>query len=134
MFTWHILFLNFWSSFFLEFISHHTKEILYTNFMGNQSWNTNHELVYNIDVEKTCFFNVKLKLFFFSFFSIWVFFSRVTGQQGKGDGIYSTPLYHFHPLHRHLDISRAVTAESSPLHIANSWTWTWNLRFSSASR
>ena len=38
----------------LEFISHYTKEILYvnTNFMGNQSWNTNHELVSDIDLEK----------------------------------------------------------------------------------
>ena len=57
---------------------------------------------------------------FFSkfFFSILVFFhehSRFTGQQGKGEG-----LYHFHPLHRHLDISRAITAESSHLHIAGS--------------
>ena len=44
--------------FCLEFISHHTKEILNlnTNFMENQPWNTNHELVSNIDVEKTCFF------------------------------------------------------------------------------
>ena len=36
---------------------------------------------------------------FFFFFSIWVFFhehSRFTGQQGKGEGIYLTPLYHFH--------------------------------------
>ena len=32
------------------------------------------------------------------------------------------PLYHYHPLHRHLDISRAITAESSPLHIASSRT------------
>ena len=31
-----------------------------------------------------------------------------------------TPLYHFHLLHRHLDISLAITAESSPLHIAGS--------------
>ena len=55
-----------------------------------------------------------------SFFSIWVFFhehSRFTGQQGKGESIYLTPLYHFHPLHRDLDISREITAESSPLHI-----------------
>ena len=40
-------------------------------------------------------------------FSTWAFFhahSRFTGQQGKGEGIYLTPLYHFHPLHRHLDI------------------------------
>ena len=39
------------------------------------------------------------------FFSIWLYFheySRFTGQQGKGEGIYLTPLYHFHPIHRHL--------------------------------
>ena len=36
--------------------------------------------------------------------------------QGKGEGISLTPHYHFHPLHRQLDISRAITAESSPLH------------------
>ena len=43
--------------FCLEFISHYTKEILYvnTNFLGNQSWNTYHEFVFDIDVEKTCF-------------------------------------------------------------------------------
>ena len=38
-------------------------------------------------------------------FFIWVIFhvhSRFTGQQGKGEVIYLTPLYHFHPLHRHL--------------------------------
>ena len=71
------------------------------------------------------------------FFSIWIFFhehSQFTGQQGKGEGIYLTPLYHFHPLHRHLDISRAITAKSSPLHIAGSRTRTGNLWFPSASR
>ena len=78
-----------------------------------------------------------LRSFFFYFFSIWVFFhehSRFTGQQGKGEGNYLTPLYHFHPLHRHLDISRAIAAESSPLHIAGSRTRTGNLWFPSASR
>ena len=63
--------------------------------------------------------------FFFFFFSIWVFFyehSRITGLQGKGEGISLTPHYHFHPFHRHLHISRAITAESSPLHIASSRT------------
>ena len=54
----------------------------------NAGWgNTNHELVSNIDVEKTCFFNVKLKLlFFFLFFLCFFFFyehSRFTRQQGK---------------------------------------------------
>ena len=42
---------------------------------------------------------------------------------GEG-GEYLCPLYHVHPLHRHLDISRVITAESSPLHIANNRTWT----------
>ena len=67
------------------------------------------------------------------FFSIWVFFhehSRITGLQREGEGI-SLPL----PLvHRHLNISRAITAESSPLHIASSRTRTGNLCFPSASR
>ena len=77
------------------------------------------------------------KFFFFFFLSIWVFFhehSRFTGQQEKGEGIYLTPLYHFHPLHGHLDISRAIAAESSPLHIAGSRTRTGSLWFPSASR
>ena len=50
------------------------------------------------------------------FFSIWFFFhkhSRFTGQQGKWQGIYLTPFYHFLSLHRHLDISRLSTVESS---------------------
>ena len=74
---------------------------------------------------------------FFFFLSIWVFFhdhSRITGLQGKGEGISLTPHYHFHPLHRRLHISRAVIAESSPLHIASSRTRTGNLWFPRASR
>ena len=66
------------------------------------------------------------------FFSTWVFFhehSRITGLQGKGEGISLTPHYHFHPLHRHLDISRAITAGSSLLQIASSRTRTGNLWF-----
>ena len=56
------------------------------------------------------------------FFSMWVFLhrhSQFTGQQGKGEGIYLTPLYHFYLLHRHLDISWAIDTESSPLCIAS---------------
>ena len=59
------------------------------------------------------------------FFSVWVFFhdhSRITGLQGKGEVISLTPLCDFHPLHRHLDISRAITTESSRLHIGSSRT------------
>ena len=71
------------------------------------------------------------------FFSIWIFFhehSRITGLQGKEEGIFLTPHYRFHPLHRHLGISRAITAESLPLRIASSRTLTENLWFPSASR
>ena len=58
-------------------------------------------------------------------FSIWVFFykhSQITGLQD------------FHLLHRHLDISRAITVQSSPLHIASSQTRTGNLWFLSTNR
>ena len=63
------------------------------------------------------------------FFSIWVFFhehSRIKRLQEKGEGIFLTPHYHFHPLHRHLDISWAM-------HIVSSRTRTGNLWFPSAS-
>ena len=52
---------------------------------------------------------------------ISVFFhehSLVTGQQEKGEAISLPPHYYSYPLRRH--ISRAITAESSPLHIASS--------------
>ena len=54
--------------------------------------------------------------------------------RGNGEGISITPHHHFHPLHRHLDNSRVITAESPPLHIATSRTRTGNLWFPSASR
>ena len=66
----------------------------------------------------------------FFFFSIGVFFHdhlRITGLQGKGEDISLTPHYLLYPLHRHLDISWAITAESSPLHIGSSRTQTGNL-------
>ena len=50
---------------------------------------------------------------------------------GEGEAIYLTPLYHFDLIHRRLDISRAIAAKSSPLHIARSRTWTANLWFPS---
>ena len=78
-----------------------------------------------------------LVFLFLCFFSIWIFFhrhSRFTVQQRKGLIISLTLLYHFHPIHRHLDISRVITAESSPLYKASSRTWNGNLWFRSASR
>ena len=70
--------------------------------------------------------------FFLSGFSFYEH-SRITGLQGKGEGISSTPHYHFHPLQKQLDINQAITAESPPLHIGSSRTQTVNLCFSSAS-
>ena len=86
---------------------------------------------------QSCYLLNEFFFFLFFFFSIWVFFhehSLFTGQQEKGEGIFLTPFYHFHPLHRHLDIGRAITTESSPLHIGSSRTGTGNLTFPSASR
>ena len=40
----------------------------------------------------------------------------MAGLQEKGESISLTPHYHFHPLHRHSDISRTIIAEGSPLH------------------
>ena len=52
----------------------------------------------------------------------------------RGEGIPLTHHYHFHPPHRHLDISRAITAESSSPYIGSSRTRTGNLWFPSVSR
>ena len=38
---------------------------------------------------------------------------------GEGEDISLTPHYHFHLLHRHLNVSRAITVERSPLHIGS---------------
>ena len=63
--------------------------------------------------------NSTYELFFFYLgFLSRPFTNHRTAGEGGG-GISLTPHYHFHPLHRHLDIRRAITAESSPLHIAS---------------
>ena len=50
----------------------------------------------------------------------------VIHRKGKGEA-YITPLYRFYLLHRHLDISLVVNAESALLHIASSRTRAGNL-------
>ena len=69
----------------------------------------------------------------FFFLSGFSFTSIHDSQDCRGSGGYLSPLCHFHPLHRHLDISQGIAAESSPLGIASSRTRTRNLRFPSAS-
>ena len=39
---------------------------------------------------------------------------RFTWQQGKDEAISLILLYHFYPLHKHLDISWAIAVDSSP--------------------
>ena len=41
---------------------------------------------------------------------------------GEGDATSLTHLYHFHLLHRNLDVSQAITADSSPLRILSMQT------------
>ena len=68
-------------------------------------------------------FRPKFLYDYYYYFSLRVFFhnhSRITELQGKGEGISLTPHYHFHPLHRHLDISRTITADG--------WGAGWGLR------
>ena len=83
-------------------------------FLYNRDWKI--QKVLHSNTPRVCF----CMLFCFCFFSVWLFFheySRFTGQQVKGEAISLYPFYHFHPLHRHLDISWVIAAESSPLRI-----------------
>ena len=70
-----------------------------------------------------CFLEVSVFSFFFISFLYYLNFLTRTytiyRTQGKGKAVSLTTLYHFHPLHRNLDINRTITAESSPLHIAS---------------
>ena len=106
------VYLCFYATFLTRFVVFFLHQKMF-HALGNKT--SYHHHLRNILLSSPCYLE---KFMFFFFFSIGVFFhehSRSTGQQGKGEGIYLTPLYHFHPLHRHLDISRAITADSSPL-------------------
>ena len=106
-----------------------TGNILANSFHDVEEWILNSNLLIhqpNATNQKPIFF------FFYLGFLSRTFTNHRTA--GEGEGISLTPHYHFHPLHRHLDISRAITAESSPLHITGSRTRTGNLWFPSASR
>ena len=134
MFTWHILFLNFWSSLVWVCFSPHQRNICEYKLHGKPIM----KLLLLLMLNKPGLFNVKSKLIFFSFFSIWFFFlsrtftiHRTAGEEGRYLFNSSLPLPTASQTLRHY---RTVTAETSPLHIASSWTRTWNLRFSSASR
>ena len=82
-------------------------------------------------IGKACRSNLHITFFIINFFLLGFFckHSRFTGHQGKGVFIFLTPLYYFRPLHRQLNMSRAFTADSSPLHIASSETQTKKSNF-----
>ena len=82
---------------------------------------------------KRFFFFICLFVFCLGFLSR-PFMNHRTAEEGGGHFFNSSLPYHFHPLHRHLDINRAISAESSPLHIGSSWTCTGSPWFPSASR
>ena len=113
----------------------HQMDLRIYTLITSKMLNTNLKCSHNDFYDGT--FIIQALFFFFFSFSICVFFhehSRFTRQRGKGEAISLSSLYHFHLLHGHLDTSRAITAESSPLHIASSRTQTGNLCFPSASR
>ena len=65
-------------------------------------------------------------IFFISFLYLG-FLSRkfmIHMTAGGGEGYFSKSSFSLHPLYRHLDISRMINAESSPLHITSSRTRT----------
>ena len=51
------------------------------------------------------------------FFKICFFSQTLTIHRtvGEGEAVFLIPLYHFHLLHRYLDINRVIPAESSAL-------------------
>ena len=55
------------------------------------------------------------------------------GCRGKGEGISLTPHCHFYKLYKQLDVSRAITADSSPLHILSDLTRTGKSWFPSVN-
>ena len=70
-----------------------------------------------------------------NFFLSGCFSQTFTIHSTAGEGrSYLVLLCHFHPLHRHLGINQAITADSSPLHIVRSRTRNGNLWFPRASR
>ena len=64
--------------------------------------------------------SLNINVFFSLGFLSRTFTNRRTAGEGKGGGgISLTPHCHFHPIHRHLDISQPITGERSPLPDSN---------------
>ena len=72
-------------------------------------------------------------LFFFYFAFFFFSLDIHDSQDSRWERSILTPIYHFHPLQKHLDISQAIAAKSPPQNIASDQTGTENLWFLSAS-
>ena len=80
-----------------------------------------------LKIYKLFSFTLLEELFFYLGFLSRTFTNHRTA--GKGEGISLTLHYYFQPLFRHLDISREITAESTPLHVASCRARAGNLWF-----
>ena len=79
------------------------------------------------------------QFFEYDFFSICFSFTNIhdsldNRERGSFLFNFSLPIHQFYWLHRNLDISRAINAESSPLPIASSCTRTGNFWLASANQ
>ena len=111
---------------------------------GNVTYSPHKEVVKDQSVTKKfrMVFDASARLIMIGKFWVYIFFfylgflSRTFTNHrtaGEGGGHFFNSSLPLPPVHRHLDISRVITAESSPLHIASSRTRTGNLWFPSAS-
>ena len=72
-----------------------------------------------------CLLFIENVYFFFNLaFASQIFTSYRTTEEEEG--LFLTPPYHFHPFHRHSEISQVMTAESSTLHTASDCSRTGN--------
>ena len=81
---------------------------------------------------KVCSYMLQSIIRFSCFFSIWLSFhkySQFKGQQVNEDAISLNPFYHYQPLHRSLEISPVIAAESLHMRIAGIRTRTGNLLY-----
>ena len=97
--------------------------ILFTGSLLTGSSDINLLLIFKFSTKVSKNFFV---FFFYLSFLSWTFTNQRTAGKGGGHSLIDPP-------HRRLDISRAITAENSPLHIASSRHQTGNLWFPGAS-
>ena len=132
----HFIFENRWQ---ISYIWYVFEAVLFHNrYISKKQVNTFSDNLWCYITFYNSFSERNFRIFFFSFYVGFLsrtFKNHRTAGERRGYFInFSLPLPYFHQLHRHLDNSRAITAESSPLHIASSPKRTGNLWFPSASR